>query len=239
MVGQRRKIAVIGGGVGAITATYAITQIPDWNKIFDITVYQMGWRCGGKGASGRNLAQHARIEEHGLHIWAGFYENAFRLMRDCYETLNKTGLRSPEAPLGTLDKAFKGLSHFFLAEDLPQPDGTVSLHPWRIDFQPNAEKPGTGGLLPSPFAYFQMAARSVADAIDRDLSLEAPGSHWLPDRFHSGFNRLGLPLAAPSPFHHLAALADRLPPNPHARNAASGRTCRPRAGLAPRSDGRG
>ncbi len=142
----RKKIAVIGGGVGAITACYAITQIPGWDQSYDITVYQLGWRCGGKGASGRNADRHQRIEEHGLHIWAGFYENAFRLMRDCYETLNRTGLRAPDAPLGTLDKAFKGLSHFFLAEDLPQPDGSVSLHPWRVDFQPNGNLPGTGGI---------------------------------------------------------------------------------------------
>lgn len=47
-----------------------------------MTVYQTGWRLGGKGASGRGDAD--RIEEHGLHLWMGFYENAFRLMRECY-----------------------------------------------------------------------------------------------------------------------------------------------------------
>jgi uncharacterized protein with NAD-binding domain and iron-sulfur cluster len=215
MTDVRKKIAVIGGGVGAITATYAITSIPDWDKHYDITVYQLGWRCGGKGASGRNAAHHGRIEEHGLHIWAGFYENAFRLMRDCYETLNRTGLRSPDAPLGTLDKAFKGLSHFFLAEDLPQPDGRVSLHPWRVDFQPNSNQPGTGGLLPTPFAYFQMLVRTVADMVERGLAGPAPEGHVLPARFHHGLKRLGLPHSAPSPFHHLAAVAERLSSNPH------------------------
>ncbi len=215
MAAERKKIAVIGGGVGAMTAAYAITQIPGWDQTYELTVYQLGWRCGGKGASGRNTAQHDRIEEHGLHIWAGFYENAFRLMRDCYDTLNSTGLRSPDAPLGTLDKAFKGLSHFLLAEDLPQPDGTVSLHPWRVDFPPNDEKPGTGGVLPTPFAYFQMLARSIADLCEQSLSGSATTAQNLPDRFHYGFNLLGLPLTAASPFHHLSALAARLSDNPH------------------------
>ena len=217
MASGRQKIAVVGGGVGAITATYAITSIPDWEKSYEITLYQLGWRCGGKGASGRNAAHHQRIEEHGLHIWAGFYENAFRLMRDCYETMNKTGLRSPDAPLGTLDKAFKGLSHFLLAEDLPQPDGSVSLHPWRIDFQPNSDKPGSGGLLPTPFAYFQMLVRTVADMIERGLAGPVPDAkgHTLPERFHAGFARLGLPVTAASPFHHLHALAAKLSPNAH------------------------
>lgn len=213
----KQKIAVIGGGVGAITATYAITTIPDWEKRYDITVYQLGWRLGGKGASGRNADHHQRIEEHGLHIWAGFYENAFRLMRDCYDTLNATGLRSPDAPLGTVDKAFKGLSHFFLAEDLPEPDGSVSLHPWRVDFPPNDEKPGTGGLLPTPFAYFQMLVRTVADLFERGLSGPQPpeGGHTVPHRFQYEFNRLGLSLVAPSPFHHLQALAARMSDNPN------------------------
>jgi uncharacterized protein with NAD-binding domain and iron-sulfur cluster len=217
MADGRQKIAVIGGGVGAITATYAITTIPGWESRYDITVYQLGWRCGGKGASGRNADHYQRIEEHGLHIWAGFYENAFRLMRDCYDTMNQTGLRSPEAPLGTLDKAFKGLSHFLLAEDLPLPDGSVSLHPWRVDFPSTSEKPGTGGLLPTPFAYFQMLVRTVADMVERGLAGPAPEAtaHTLPDRFHSGFNRLGLAVTAASPFHHLDALAQRLSQNPH------------------------
>src|SRR5262249_28937987 len=50
-----------------------------------------GWQRGGKGASGRApyLPQDGstarRIEEHGLHIWFGFYEHAFRMMRSVYE----------------------------------------------------------------------------------------------------------------------------------------------------------
>lgn len=216
MVEKRTKIAVIGGGVGAMTATYAITTIPDWEKTYEITIYQLGWRCGGKGASGRNAQNHQRIEEHGLHIWAGFYENAFRLMRNCYETMNATGIRSPKAPLGTLEKAFKGLSHFFLAEDLPQPDGSVSLHPWRVDFQPNHDKPGTGGLLPTPYAYFQMLVRTIADLVERGLAGPAPhAGHLLPHRFHIAFNHLGLPTEATSPFHHLHAFAKRMSDNPH------------------------
>lgn len=216
MPSERQRIAVIGGGVGAITATYAITSIPDWQRTYDITLYQLGWRCGGKGASGRNADRHQRIEEHGLHIWAGFYENAFRLMRDCYETLNRTGLRTPDAPLGTLDKAFKGLSHFFLAEDLPQPGGSVGLHPWRVDFQPNGDLPGSGGLLPTPFAYFQMLVRTIADMIERGLAGPAPtpDSHQLPTGLRTGLSTLGLPAVAVSPFHHLRALAESLPADP-------------------------
>jgi uncharacterized protein with NAD-binding domain and iron-sulfur cluster len=34
-------------------------------------------------------AWEVRIEEHGFHVWFGFYENAFRLMRECYAELNR------------------------------------------------------------------------------------------------------------------------------------------------------
>ena len=54
----------------------------------EVTVYQRGWRLGGKGASSRG--PNGRIEEHGLHVWLGFYDNAFRLA-----PLLLRGARSP------------------------------------------------------------------------------------------------------------------------------------------------
>ncbi|SLN64405.1 Acetoacetate decarboxylase (ADC) [Roseovarius albus] len=201
MTSHPQKVAVIGGGVGAITAVYAITQLPDWQKSYDITLYQLGWRLGGKGASGRNAKEGQRIEEHGLHIWAGFYENGFRLMRDCYETLNTTGLRSPDAPLGTLDKAFHGLNHFLLADEIPQPDGSKQLRPWRFDFEPNDDKPGSGGVLPTPFAYFQMAIETIIKLLQNEF--EGYSTHHVHTRFHPEFKAKKLPLSAPTPLHHL------------------------------------
>jgi uncharacterized protein with NAD-binding domain and iron-sulfur cluster len=221
MTAQRQKIAVIGSGVGATTATYAITTIPGWEKLYDITVYQMGWRCGGKGASGRNLDQFGRIEEHGLHIWAGFYENAFRLMRDCYSQMNEMKIRDPKDPLGTVEKAFSGLSHFFIAEDIPGKDGVPDLHPWRIDFETNPDIPGVPDkngkdrMLPTPFAYFQMLVKAVARIFDQGLVGPAPQDHVLPQTFYAGLRRLGLPVTAPTPFHHLDAVASRLSGNAH------------------------
>jgi uncharacterized protein with NAD-binding domain and iron-sulfur cluster len=76
------KIAILGGGLGSLITALELTApgSPNEGK-YDLTVYQIGWRLGGKGASGRNGAHGERIEEHGLHVWLGFYENAFRLMR--------------------------------------------------------------------------------------------------------------------------------------------------------------
>src|SRR5262245_45839721 len=80
------KVAIIGGGCAAMATAFELSR-PEHRGRYEVTVYQLGWRLGGKGASGRGPA--GRIEEHGLHVWMGFYENAFRLMRECYEELGR------------------------------------------------------------------------------------------------------------------------------------------------------
>ena len=83
---NRVRVAIVGGGCAAMTTAFELTR-PEHAGRYDVTVYQMGYRLGGKGASGRGVAQ--RIEEHGLHLWMGFYENAFALMRACYAELGR------------------------------------------------------------------------------------------------------------------------------------------------------
>src|SRR5260370_21893732 len=80
------KVAVIGGGCASIAAAFELSR-PEHEGKYEVTVYQLGWRLGGKGASGRGAAD--RIEEHGLHVWMGFYDNAFRLLRECYAELGR------------------------------------------------------------------------------------------------------------------------------------------------------
>jgi uncharacterized protein with NAD-binding domain and iron-sulfur cluster len=129
---QKKKVVVVGGGVSGMVAAMALTE-PELAGKFDVTVYQMGWRLGGKGASGRNATQSQRIEEHGLHIWFGFYDNAFRWMGRCYQELD----RPPGAPLRTLDDAFKPQNNFIFTELI---NGT--WREWLIDIPPNDAQPG-------------------------------------------------------------------------------------------------
>ena len=95
---ERVKVAILGGGCGGLAAAWQLTATPALRQRFEVTVYQLGWRLGGKGASGR-APQEApggraqRIEEHGLHIWFGFYEHAFRMLRGAYE---ESGLAAGE-----------------------------------------------------------------------------------------------------------------------------------------------
>ena len=74
---RRIRVAVLGGGVGAMTAAAELSATAALRAKYAVTVYQQGWRLGGKGASGRNAAYGQRIEEHGLHMWLGFYARAY------------------------------------------------------------------------------------------------------------------------------------------------------------------
>ena len=79
----RKQVAILGGGAGSMTAAFYLSNTAEMRARFDVTVYQMGWRLGGKGANGRRADAAQRIEEHGLHVWGGFYANAFRTVREC------------------------------------------------------------------------------------------------------------------------------------------------------------
>lgn len=163
----KRKIAILGGGMGAMSAAWAITQMHDWSVRFDVTVYQRGWRLGGRAASGRNMAAHGRVEEHGLHLWSGSFTQAIGMMRDCYEELAALGLRAPEAALGTFDKAFKPLNHLFVPEAVQQPDDDTAQEPWRI----NAPTAGNGTLDAAPATYM-----ARLESLLESLKPEAAGS---------------------------------------------------------------
>ena len=130
---KKERIAVLGGGVGAMSAVWGLTSQPGWQNRYEIDVYQMGWRIGGKGASGRNATLGERIEEHGLHIWFGFYDNAFTVMQQAYAELG----RAPGTPLATWDEAFKPQHYIALTEFIR---GECKL--WGIDTPPVPGIPG-------------------------------------------------------------------------------------------------
>lgn len=130
---KRRKIAILGGGTGALTAAFELTDQPDWKDHYDVTVYQLGWRLGGKGASSRG--DFGRIEEHGFHVWLGSYENAFHMIRRCYQELG----RPLQDQLATWEEAFKPRNIIALDERV---DGIFD--PWMLKIPMNSAVPGDG-----------------------------------------------------------------------------------------------
>lgn len=84
---ERISVLVLGGGMAGLAAAFRLSDTPRKREQFRVTVLQQGWRLGGKGATGRDASRHQRIEEHGLHVWMGFYEHAFALVRDALDRL--------------------------------------------------------------------------------------------------------------------------------------------------------
>ncbi len=106
------QVVVLGGGIAGLSAAFHLTNSAELREKYQVTVYQLGWRLGGKGASGRNAEQGERIEEHGLHVWFGFYDNAFNIMRTCYEQM----ARPATDPLATLEQAFHPVNEFVFCD---------------------------------------------------------------------------------------------------------------------------
>jgi len=146
--GQRIRVAIVGGGCASMAAAFELTR-PEHGRCYDVTVYQVGWRLGGKGASGRGPAR--RIEEHGLHLWMGFYENAFRLIRDCYREL---GRDRTTCPIADWRDAFAPAPVIGVLEHAG--DGWV---PWTAAF------PRTDGLPGDPSS--EIPRWTVADYVPR------------------------------------------------------------------------
>ncbi len=146
------RVAVIGGGVAAMTAAFELTR-PEHNNRYQVTVYQSGWRLGGKGASGRGPA--GRIEEHGVHIWFGCYENAFQIMRQCYAELGDDALGCPFRDWKDAFVAASRVGHVDLL-----PGGKWLTH--TADFSPAEGLPGDPLELNNPFSVSSYLARTIA-----------------------------------------------------------------------------
>ncbi len=192
------RVAILGGGVGSVTTAIQLSK-DDWRTRFrSITLYQQGWRLGGKGASGRG--EEMRIEEHGLHIWFGFYENAFQMLDECHKELDElAGAGKPRWPL-----AFKNVQDSFSACDriaLTDFDG-CSWKLWTADFfdftddrpwiQPDPRPPGQ---RPDEWSVVFYAGRCLHLAADLAASLvnSEPGLTITP----------GVPPAPPPPAQSL------------------------------------
>ncbi len=106
---SRKKIAVLGGGIGALSAAFELTSSPGAAEL-DITVYQMGWRLGGKCATARG--PNGRIEEHGIHGFLGSYYNALPLMARVFEAAG----RPASCPIRSFHDAFKPSSFVLMWE---------------------------------------------------------------------------------------------------------------------------
>jgi uncharacterized protein with NAD-binding domain and iron-sulfur cluster len=178
--GEPIEVAIVGGGCAGITAAFELSR-PEHRGRYHVTLYQVGWRLGGKAASGRGPAN--RIEEHGIHVWMGFYENAFRLLRECYAELNRDPRKFPiadwrdafvpEPIVGTMDHSRRG-----------------SWLPWLSQFSPTPGTPGdpdTAGRL-TVSAYLIRTVELIRDLL---MSTQDRGRTQTRDHERGGASRRG------------------------------------------------
>jgi uncharacterized protein with NAD-binding domain and iron-sulfur cluster len=156
-----QKIAILGGGISALTTAFELTSQPDWQTKYDITLYQMGWRLGGKCATARG--PNNRIEEHGIHGFLGCYYNALPLMSRCYKALG----RQPGEPLATFEEAFHPDSFMLMWEFI---GGSLKRWPFTAPTNPH---------LPDDPSSLQTIRQQVAAVIGFvDSVLEPPENEF-------------------------------------------------------------
>ncbi len=138
----KKKIAIMGGGPASLAAACELTSYPDWHERYEVTLYQIGWRLGGKTACG--VGPYDRIEERGIHIFQGWYHNAFRMVREAFDYAAAHHL-SKGSPLQKWTDAFVPDDATLFTQQNPM-DGTWANWPVLIPY--NEQLPGEGGPPP-------------------------------------------------------------------------------------------
>ena len=165
---QKKKIAILGGGFGAMTTAYFLSKTPELRNEYDITVHQMGWRLGGKCATGRD--EENRILEHGLHFWFGCYDNAWAMLREIYEHWEKP----PNCPFETGFDAFDAQSYTPLWTRIGDSWGF-----YNVDWPTNDDKLGDGKVLLSVWGILTQIAdllKKVLHFSEAELAAEIGAS---------------------------------------------------------------
>jgi uncharacterized protein with NAD-binding domain and iron-sulfur cluster len=191
------RVIVLGGGMAGLAAAWALSDPAAAAEVESVTVYQRGWRLGGKGASSRGV--HGRIEEHGLHVWLGYYHNAFRLLRQVYGELDRPAT-DPGCPILTWRDAFLPAGRVGVAEEA---DGRWSS--WVAGFADDAGEPGGDPARTGPPSVAELVRRSVRLLADLSSSLGREREQPPPAVVLSGSAR---PPGAAGPLAAMAGVGD-------------------------------
>ncbi len=205
----KHRIAILGGGMGALSAAFALTQRPGFSALYDVTVYQPGWRLGGKCASGRDPRPPHRTEARGPHTWLGCYDSAFRMLRDCYARADW----SSHSRLGTVEEAFTPQT---VLRCMEQVDGEWA--DWILEYPLRSGVPGKGrpasNLWTCAVEWFDALAQFTAPLVDAGVIEDDPLDD-IPEDIRRHLVRVPSPDLGPMEHAHLLARSLRRDPRRH------------------------
>ena len=141
---KKKKIAILGTGIGALSTAFELTDFPGWQDLYDITIYQVGWRAGGKTASSRG--PNKRVQERGIHILQGWYWNMFRLLRRSYDERKNKGLDPSQKFQDWKDAIVKDDTTLLTTQKNPEINSWDS---WPFIFPEDDLIPGDASAIPT------------------------------------------------------------------------------------------
>lgn len=191
---SKKKIAILGAGPAGLAAAWELTRRDDWQDDYEVTVYQPGWRAGGKCATGRGAAN--RIEEHGIHVFLGSYNSVFTVVQDVYGARERYGV-ALESPFPTWEDAFQRVDATILS-DTADPT-LVRWSAWPILFPENESLPGPYPPTPLLEVLKDVLGAGLTAILGSPwATTTGPISRWILSWFfpqESSFSRLAVGLA--------------------------------------------
>ncbi len=176
--GQKTRVVVLGAGPAGLAAAFGLSDTEEQRARYDVTVYQMGWRAGGKCSTGR-AAPTMRIEQNGTHYLFGCYDACFDTVRRSFDELVTRGISS----FGTYEEAFLPRNLLVFTQRF-----RGEWHLWPIRFPANGTVPGTrDGALPV-HDYVSMALGWLLEAVG---GFQALGKLGARAPFEQGFEKPG------------------------------------------------
>jgi uncharacterized protein with NAD-binding domain and iron-sulfur cluster len=162
----RPRVVILGGGLAGLVTAWELSS-GDWRQRLDsITVYQRGWRLGGKGASSRG--PYERIEEHGLHVLLGCFDATFRVLREVYGELDRP-VTDPTCPIRIWRDAVAPAGDVGLGDQ----DGDDLTH-FVMRFSGNSTLPGEPGAEDRQLTPLDVASRALQLLADFQQAVAVP-----------------------------------------------------------------